>query len=68
MQTKAERYAESLHQVKQLLREIDRAEDLADAACSKGVDAQQRLNLGLMRIRQQLRVDLTELGEQLEAE
>ena len=68
MQTKAERYAESLHQVKQLLREIDRAEDLAEAACSKGVDAQQRLNLGLMRIRQQLRVDLAELAEQLEAE
>lgn len=65
MQTKAERYAESLHQVKQLLREIDRAEDMADAVCSKGVDAQQQLNLGLMRIRQQLRTDLAELAEQL---
>lgn len=65
MQTKAERYAESLHQVKQLLREIDRAEDMADAVCSKGVDAQRQLNLGLMRIRQKLRTDLAELAEQL---
>lgn len=65
MQTTSERYTESLHQQQQLLRELDRIDELADAAHSQGVEAQQRLNLELSRIRQQLRADLSALAKQL---